>query len=112
MLLLVAAVAVAVGVGLVRFWLEEPIFLKEKLHFDYTHIHPKAVYSFCGLGSSSSGGCTYNKSRGLKRIIPTALSTKVVDNRIPMGHMFQVSVGLLMPESEYNRQVGVFQVSD
>ena len=77
-------VAVVVGVGLVQMWVEEPVFLRETLHFDYTEPHPKAVFSFGG-------------SKGKLGV--------------PLGHTFYVSLRLLMPESDFNRDLGVFQVS-
>ncbi|RVW16105.1 Seipin-1 [Vitis vinifera] len=83
-LVAVMVVAVVVGVGLVQLWVEEPVFLRESLHFDYTEPHPKAVFSFGG-------------SKGKMGV--------------PLGHTFYVSLRLLMPESDFNRDVGVFQVS-
>lgn len=84
LLLLVMVLAIFVGVGLVQMWVEEPVFLKETLHFDYTNPHPNAVFSFGG--SKAKLG-------------------------VPLGHTFFVSLRLLMPESDFNRDLGVFQVS-
>ncbi|WJZ85875.1 hypothetical protein VitviT2T_005387 [Vitis vinifera] len=83
-LVAVMVVAVVVGVGLVQLWVEEPVFLRESLHFDYTEPHPKAVFSFGG-------------SKGKMGV--------------PLGHTFYVSLRLLMPESDFNRDVGVFQLT-
>lgn len=86
-LLLVLMLAVVLGVGLVRLWVEEPVFLREKLHFDYTHAHPSAVFSFDdSIGSSNK------------------------HSQVPVGHTFHISLNLLMPESHFNRDIGVFQV--
>ncbi|XP_043720961.1 seipin-1 [Telopea speciosissima] len=86
-LVIVMAFAIIIGVGLVQLWVEEPVFVKEPLHFDYTDVHPSAVHS---LG----GGLQGKKKRA-----------------IPSGHTFYVSVVLLMPESDYNRRIGVFQLT-
>ncbi|KAL5997441.1 hypothetical protein ACLOJK_008371 [Asimina triloba] len=87
-LVLVLVLAVFVGVGLVRWWAEEPLSLREPLHFDYTEVHPSAVV---GAGVGGRGG-------GRKMKV------------LPVGHTLHVTVLLLMPESEYNRRIGVFQV--
>ncbi|XP_058102533.1 seipin-1 [Magnolia sinica] len=88
-LVLVLVVSVLLGVGLVRLWMEEPVFVREPLHFDYTDVNPSAIVTFGGkrrmLGMKAWG--------------------------IPVGHTFHVSVMLLMPESGFNRQVGVFQLT-
>lgn len=90
-LLLVLVVAVVLGVGLVQMWVEEPVLLRERLHFDYTEAHPVALFSFGGfLG--------FEKSYKRKPM------------GVPVGHTFSVSVVLLMPESGFNREIGVFQV--
>lgn len=83
---LVAAlvVAVLVGVALVRLWVEEPVEFRQPLHFDYTNAEPSAVM---GLGGARAKG----------RVIPP-------------GHTTRVCLELLMPESDYNRHIGVFQV--
>ncbi|PON55179.1 Seipin family [Trema orientale] len=91
-LLLVLVVAVVLGVGLVQMWVEEPVLLRERLHFDYTEPHPRALFSF----RSWPG---FEKSIKRKPI------------GVPVGHTFSVSVVLLMPESGFNREIGVFQLS-
>ncbi|KAJ4957298.1 hypothetical protein NE237_014081 [Protea cynaroides] len=85
LLLIVMAFAVIIGVGLVQLWVQEPVFVREHLHFDYTEAHPSAVYSL-------HGGMQGKRKRA-----------------IPIGHTFHVSLVLLMPESDYNLQIGVFQ---
>lgn len=79
-LLILMSVAAAVGVGLVRAWMEEPLYVRESLQFDYTDAHPTALFSF--------------------------------GNRppVPPAHTLYVSLLLLMPDSDYNRDVGIFQV--
>ncbi|KAJ7978267.1 Seipin [Quillaja saponaria] len=90
-LLAVLILAALIGVGLVQLWVEEPVFVRERLHFDYTDAHPKAVLSF-GSGVNS------NKHRKKQ-------------TGVPVGHTFYVSLVLLMPESDYNRDIGVFQLT-
>ncbi|EEF47404.1 seipin-1 [Ricinus communis] len=79
------------GVGLVQLWVEKPVFLRERLFFDYTDVNPKAVFSFGGVDGSS----IYKRGQA----------------GVPAGHSFQVSLELLVPESDYNREVGMFQLT-
>lgn len=73
-------VAAVLGVGVVRAWAEEPVYVRESLQFDYTHAHPTAVFSFNGAA-------------------------------VPPGHTIYVCLALLMPDSDYNRDVGIFQLT-
>ncbi|CAN4106283.1 unnamed protein product [Withania somnifera] len=77
------------GFGLVRMWMEEPVVLREQLYFDYADVHPKAVFSFGG----TIGDYNHNHNIG-----------------VPVGHTMYVSLFLLMPESDFNRDIGVFQL--
>ncbi|XP_021818413.1 seipin-1 [Prunus avium] len=77
-LVMVLILSFILGVGLVNLWVEEPVFVRDRLHFDYTDPHPTAVFAFGG---------------------------------VPVGHTFYVSLVLLMPESDFNRGIGVFQMS-
>ncbi|GAB2287148.1 hypothetical protein Dimus_021534 [Dionaea muscipula] len=79
-------VASVVGVGLVMMWVEEPAYVSEKLHLDYTEFNPEAVVWF---------------SRDQR-------SEKMA---LPVGHSISVSVVLLMPESDFNREIGIFQLA-
>ena len=94
-LMLLLVVAVILGVGLVRFWAEEPVFIGERLHFDYTKAHPVAAFSF----HCDSGCQGYTHQINYKR-----------NMGVPVGHTFYVSLVFLMPESDYNREIGLFQV--
>lgn len=95
-LTLLMALSVVVGVGLVRMWVEQPVFVRQRLHLDYTSLHPQAVVSFCG---GVDGGIVLCEGfHGKKHV------------GIPVGHTFSISLLLLMPESDYNRHIGVFQV--
>ncbi|KAJ0013390.1 hypothetical protein Pint_21409 [Pistacia integerrima] len=87
-LVVLVVVAAVAGVGLVQMWVEEPVFVRERLFFDYTEANPEAVFSF---GKSS---------KNIKRHFG-----------VPFGHTYQVSLMLLMPESEFNRDIGVFQLT-
>ncbi|PHT69701.1 hypothetical protein T459_24806 [Capsicum annuum] len=80
------------GFGLVRMWMEEPVVLREELYFDYADVHPKAVFSF--------GGRMEGYNRNDHRSIG-----------VPVGHTMYVSLFLLMPESGFNRDIGVFQAA-
>lgn len=67
--------------------MEEPVVLREQLYFDYADAHPKAVFSF--------GGEDYSHKYYVG---------------VPVGHTMYVSLFLLMPESDFNRDIGVFQL--
>ncbi|KAF8015389.1 hypothetical protein BT93_H1023 [Corymbia citriodora subsp. variegata] len=97
-LTLLMALSVMVGVGLVGMWVEEPVFVRQRLHLDYTRLHPQAVFSFCGGGVDGGVGLCEG-FRHKKHV------------GVPVGHTFSVSLSLLMPESDYNLRVGVFQVT-
>ncbi|KAM3395965.1 seipin-2-like [Capsicum galapagoense] len=77
-----------------RHLLEEPIESTKALNFDYTKTSPVA---FAPLG-------------------PDGLSTPLIskpiieDRPIPYNHKLQLTVSLTLPESEYNRKLGIFQV--
>nr|KYP64164.1 Seipin [Cajanus cajan] len=92
LLILVLFLATVVGVGLVRFWVEEPVSVKENLHFDYTEAHPTAVFLFNGFTSFKG-----------------QLKKKHIS--VPLGHTFFASLVLVMPESDFNRDLGVFQLN-
>lgn len=87
-LTMVMAAAVTMGVLVVNYWAEEPVFVREKLHFDYTDVNPEAVVDvILGRGRSGGGG-----------------------GGVPVGHRVHISVMLLVPDSDYNRDIGVFQL--
>ncbi|KAF3796181.1 Seipin-1 [Nymphaea thermarum] len=74
-------VAVIVGVGLVRSWAEEPVVAEEAVSFDYTEEQPSASV-FMGR-------------------------TRMA---VPFAHTMCVSLEMVLPESDYNRDVGMFQI--
>ncbi|KAF9604589.1 hypothetical protein IFM89_008033 [Coptis chinensis] len=88
-LIAVLILSVILGVGLVRLWVDEPVLVSESVHFDYTEIHPTAVFPFTSTGLQVG-----------KKKWP-----------VPGGHTYYVSLVLLMPDSDYNRHIGVFQVT-
>lgn len=96
-LLALLVVAVFLGVGVVQIWLEEPVLMKERLFFDYTDVHPTAVFAFDG---DDGVECHKHLSHFKKQ----------QRQSVPGGHTFYVTLVFLMPESDYNREIGVFQV--
>nr|XP_043616150.1 seipin-1 [Erigeron canadensis] len=87
--------SVVLGVFLVRLWVEEPVFVQQNLYFDYTDVNPYAVLDF-GLFVDN-----YNNYYG---------NNKVMMKGIPVGHMCDVRLAFVMPDSDYNRYLGMFQV--
>lgn len=88
MLLIVLMVfAATVGFVLVQLWVEEPVFVRQTLYFDYTDVHPTAIFV--------SEGNDQRKQIGW----------------IPVGHTFLLSLVLLMPDSDFNSEIGVFQLT-
>ncbi|KAK6934121.1 Seipin family [Dillenia turbinata] len=83
-----------------KYMVEEPIQTKETLNFDYTKTRPTA---FVPLMSSSSVTCKNSEQN--------VLAQKAVESRyIPYNHKLSLTVSLTLPESEYNRNLGMFQV--
>ena len=91
-LMTVLVLAIVVGVGLVQLWVDRPVFVRESLHFDYTEAYPTAVFYFGGHAGVERNS-RWKQSMG-----------------VPIGHTFHVSLALLMPDSDFNREIGVFQV--
>lgn len=88
-LFVVMIVAVVLGVGLVGLWVEEPVSVTQKVLFDYSEVNPSATIA---LGDYKGG-----------------LNHKVM-MAVPVGQTYYVDLLLVMPESHYNLQVGMFQV--
>lgn len=86
--------ALLLALTFVTIWIEKPVIIRESLHFDYTQPNPSAIVSFNG---TRAGFDPPQKVSG-RRIIPA-------------GHKFYVTVTLVMPESDYNRRIGMFQVT-
>jgi seipin len=81
-LIMVMLISVLIGVLIVRFWVDEPVKMQEVIYFDYTMKEPSAVVFVGG-----------SRRRG-----------------VPAGHSVVVVLDLILPESEYNRRLGMFQV--
>jgi len=88
---------------LMKCFVEKPIQMKEVLNFDYTKLSPVAyvpIISCDGVvkGKDYENGVEVGKGMMMgERVIPTR-------------HKVQVTVSLRVPESGYNRNLGVFQV--
>ncbi|XP_052182599.1 seipin-2 [Diospyros lotus] len=97
--LLVSAFVVS-GLTL-RHLVEEPIQMKETLTFDYTKNSPVAFVQMSSCPRERHGVPYRDKnevgSLGGPRVIP-------------VKHKLQVTVSLTLPESDYNRNLGIFQV--
>lgn len=104
MLMALMVAAAAMGVGFVEMWVEEPLVVRERLYFDYTKANPEAVYVAGGRGGDDVGG----SDRLLLGLVKSGKRSKPIG--VPAGHSFQVSLDLLMPESDFNRETGIFQV--
>ncbi|KDP21152.1 hypothetical protein JCGZ_21623 [Jatropha curcas] len=81
---------------LVRYLVENPIEIKNELYFDYTESRPVAFVPIMACGGVGCGGDCEEKSLG-PRVIPP-------------NHKLQANVLLTLPESAYNRNLGIFQV--
>lgn len=86
---------------LMRILVEKPIQIKESLIFDYTKNNPVA---FVPILSCYGALCGVN-CEGRKEI-PMILGSQV----LPVNHKVVATVKLTMPESDYNRRLGMFQV--
>ena len=78
---------------LMRFIVQEPAKIKEVINFDYTKHSPEALVPI--LPDSNH---------------PPQPTGKTQLRGVPLHHQFHVIVSLTLPESDYNRNLGVFQV--
>ncbi|KAL5732204.1 hypothetical protein ACHQM5_004851 [Ranunculus cassubicifolius] len=87
-----------IGWVTMRCLVEEPIQMTESLNFDYTRDSPVALVPIMSCPSSYSGVKYHDfvKSSG-GRVLPP-------------NQNLQLTISLLVPESNYNRNLGVFQV--
>lgn len=86
---------------MMRYFVEEPIQMKEILNFDYTKRSPVAyvpVISCAGTGY------------GMDSKEQTEVRKNSAFRAIPPKHKIQATVSMTLPESQYNRNLGVFQV--
>ncbi|XP_023003137.1 seipin-2-like isoform X2 [Cucurbita maxima] len=92
--------ALIFGGFLMRFLVQEPVKIKEVLNFDYTKHSPEAYMPILPDSDVLYGrNCKEN-----------VVSGKTQSRVIPHHHHLQAIVSLTLPESEYNRNLGVFQV--
>lgn len=85
----------------IKYIVVEPMQMKEMLNFDYTKFSPVAYVPVLSCAAVSCGvNC---KERVQDRGI---FGFRV----IPPGHKLASTVKFLLPESEYNRKLGIFQV--
>ncbi|KAM3284861.1 seipin-2 [Capsicum chacoense] len=93
--------AFIMGGILMRIFVEEPIRMNEPLNFDYTAKSPVAYVPImkspgvtCGVDSEDQ--VEFGAVDGVRVI--------------PPNHKLQVTILLTLPESDYNRNLGIFQV--
>lgn len=84
-----------------KYIVVEPLQMKEMLNFDYTKLSPVAYVPVLSCAAVSCGvDCKQSvQDRGI-------FGFRV----IPPGHKLASTVKFLLPESEYNRKLGIFQV--
>ncbi|RZC64956.1 hypothetical protein C5167_008648 [Papaver somniferum] len=90
-----------IGGILMRYLVEEPFQFTGVLNFDYTKPKPVALVPLMSCPSASCGlNCEEKPESG-----------RFIGSRaIPPNHKLQLTVSLTLPESDYNKKLGVFQV--
>lgn len=83
---------------------EKPLEMSEAINFDYTKESPAAFVPIV-----SYRGSAISSSLISRETIESVESAKVL-RAIPYNHKLRLTVSLTLPESEYNRKLGVFQV--
>ncbi|KAH0878818.1 hypothetical protein HID58_066212, partial [Brassica napus] len=88
------------GLAITRV-LDKPFVIKEVLNFDYTKNSPEAFVPITSCaGVACDGSCKESnemlKIRGLRAI--------------PRDHKLEITLSLTLPESYYNKNLGMFQV--
>ncbi|KAJ8762003.1 hypothetical protein K2173_006605 [Erythroxylum novogranatense] len=86
---------------LMRYLVEEPMQIRQGLNFDYTKNSPVAYVPISSRGSLDCGVNGKDNDGDIPKFGPRP---------IPPNHKLQVDVSLTLPESEYNRNLGMFQV--
>ncbi|XP_021813175.1 seipin-2 [Prunus avium] len=86
---------------LMRSIVAEPMHMKDMLNFDYTKHSPVAYVPVMSCAGASCGADCKEKVQAGESFGFRA---------IPRGHKVAVTVSFVLPESEYNRNLGVFQV--
>lgn len=93
--------AFIVGGILMKFCLEEPFQMEEHLNFDYSKDSPAAVVPIIYCPEISCGGDCSGMSE-----VENVGGARFV----PPKHKLKATVSLTLPESMYNRNLGIFQV--
>lgn len=87
--------------GVMMKWIvDEPIQITKQLTFDYTRDSPMAFAPIISCPES------YSLVNSEKSKIGSLVGSRVV----PFNHELQATVSLTLPESDYNRNLGIFQV--
>lgn len=94
--------SVVFGGFLMKCFVEKPIYMKEVLNFDYTKLSPVAYVPII----SCAGVVSEKDFENNVQVGKWVMGERV----IPSKHKVQVTVSLKVPESGYNRNLGVFQV--
>ncbi|XP_043702792.1 seipin-2 [Telopea speciosissima] len=93
--------AFVMGGFMMRYIVEEPIQLTETLSFDYTKRSPVAYVPLMHC----SGGLCGSDCEG-----QDGVKNNVGSRFVPPNHKLELTISLTLPESEYNKKLGVFQV--
>ncbi|CAJ2658767.1 unnamed protein product [Trifolium pratense] len=89
------------GGFLMKWFVEKPIQIKEVLNFDYTKLSPVAYVPI--ISCDDVGRKDYESNVEVGKLMMMG------ERVIPSRHRVQVTVSLRVPESGYNRNLGVFQ---
>ncbi|CAI8590949.1 unnamed protein product [Vicia faba] len=91
-----------VGGFLMKCFVEKPIQMKEVLNFDYTKLSPVAYVPIISCDGVVGGKDSENN-------VQVGKLAMMGERVIPSKHKVQVTVSLRVPESGYNRNLGIFQ---
>ncbi|KAI3717211.1 hypothetical protein L1987_68681 [Smallanthus sonchifolius] len=92
--------AFVIGGMMVKWIVEEPIQIKEQLTFDYTKDSPMAFVPVISCPELPS--LAHNQKSRIGGLVESRI--------IPFDHELMATVSLVLPESDYNRNLGIFQV--
>ncbi|XP_050217463.1 seipin-2-like [Mercurialis annua] len=81
---------------IMRIIVEKPIQLTQTLNFDYTKTSPVAYVPIMPYSGAVEASALAPKEAGVRII--------------PHNHKLHLTVSLIVPESDYNRNLGIFQV--
>lgn len=87
---------------LMKCFVEKPIRMKEVLNFDYTKLSPVAYVPIISCDGVVKG-------KGYENGVEVGKGMMMGERVIPSRHKVKVIVSLRVPESGYNRNLGVFQ---